>query len=219
MTSPRRPYRSHARADQARATRRRILDAALQLFVAQGYTGTTLAAVAEAASVSPQTLYNAVGGKAALLAAVYDVTLAGDDEPVPLAERPAILAVLAAPDGPSCVARYAAVSRELGERLAPLLVAILAEAGNPEVAELAARAEEQRAIGAAGVVGHLSERFGLRPGVTVDEGRDVLWALTAPEVPLRLVARRGWSWDRYEAWLADTLAHALLGAPPAEAPR
>jgi hypothetical protein len=60
----------------------------------------------------------------------------------------------------------------------------------------------------------LHERFSLREGLTVTEAADILWTLTAPELPLRLIHRRGWSLDRYEAWSADIMAHALLPASP-----
>lgn len=213
MSTGSRSYSSAVRTDQARATRRRILAAAHELFVADGYTGTTLGAVAKAAGVSLQTLYNSVGNKAALLTAVYDVTLAGDDDPVPIAQRPGIQAVFAAPDAPTCLARYAAVGRELGERAVPLVAVILAESGNPDIAALARVTEEQRLQGATATVAHVAERFELRPGLTIDRARDSLWALTAPDTAIRLVMRQGWSWDDYEAWLADAMVRLLL--PPA----
>ena len=116
-----RPYSSALRAEQTALTRRRILDAAGRLFAEQGYLGTTLAAVAAAADVSVQTVYNVVGGKAVLLKAVYDVTLAGDDEPVPMAQRPIVQAVVQAPDARACLARYAEMGRVLTERALPLI--------------------------------------------------------------------------------------------------
>jgi AcrR family transcriptional regulator len=209
----RRTYSSALRDEQAGLTRRRVLDAALRRFLADGYLGTTIEAVAREAGVSTQTVYNAVGGKPALLRAVYDVTLAGDDAPVPIAERPAFQAMLAETDGRRCLARYAALGRELWER-AGLLVATLlsqAAAGDPELRAFADTIEGQRATGTAMVASHVADRFGLRPGLTVQEAGDVLWALTAPEVTERLVVRRGWSADRAEAWLADAMADALLG--------
>ena len=113
----------------------------------RGYLGTTLAGVAAAAGVSVQTVYNVVGGKPVLLKAVYDVTLAGDDEPVPLAERPIFRAVLAAPDGRTCLVRYAGVSRLLGERLLPLVTMLLAQAatGDPELRAFVDTIEGERA--------------------------------------------------------------------------
>ena len=95
-----RRYSTALRAEQTALTRRRILDAAGRLLVERGYHGTTLNGVADAAEVSVQTVYNVVGGKAALLKAVYDVTLAGDDEPVPITERPEFRAAVEATDRP-----------------------------------------------------------------------------------------------------------------------
>jgi AcrR family transcriptional regulator len=209
----RRSYSSALRDQQAQLTRRRVLDAALELFLADGYLGTTIDAVARRAGVSTQTVYNAVGGKPALLRAVYDVSLAGDDEPVPIAERPAFQAMLAETDGRRCLARYAGLSRQLWERAGPLVVKLLSQtaAGDADLRAFADTAEDQRATGTAVVAGHVAERFGLRSGLTVQEAADALWTLTAPEVLERLVVRRGWSLDRAEAWLADAMADALLG--------
>jgi AcrR family transcriptional regulator len=169
--------------------------------------------VAREAGVSIQTVYNAVGGKPALLRAVYDVTLAGDDAPVPIAERPAFQAMLAETDGRRCLARYAALGRELWERAGSLVAMLLSQAaaGDAELRAFADTIEGQRATGTAMVASHVAERFGLRPGLTVQEAGDVLWALTAPELTERLVVRRGWSPDLAEAWLAGAMADVLLG--------
>jgi AcrR family transcriptional regulator len=209
-----RRYSMSLREEQTATTRRRILDVAGRLFMRQGYLGTTLSGIAKAAGVSVQTIYNLVGGKAALLKAVYDVTLAGDDEPVPMSERPLVQAVLDAPTGRASVERYAAMSRLLGERLLPLVSMLLAQAatGDPELREFAETVEGERAVGSRSMAAHVAERFGLRAGLDADAAADVLWALTSPDLTDRLVHRRGWGWDRYERWLATTMADALLGA-------
>src|SRR5262245_63012075 len=100
-----------ARAEQVRATRQKVLGAARDLFLRRGYHGTTVEAIAKRARVSPQTVYNVIGGKAAVLKAVYDVALAGDDEPVPMGRRPAYADLAAAPDPRSCLRVYAAIAR------------------------------------------------------------------------------------------------------------
>ena len=213
MSGPRR-YTTTLRAEQTALTRRRILDAAGRLFVGHGFAGTTVQAVAHAAGVSVQTVYNVVGGKAVLLKAVYDVTLAGDDEPVPMSERPESRAVLAAPTGRECLARYATMGRILGERLSPLVTVVLAQAGSgdADLAAFVATVEGERAVGTRGVATHVAERFGLRAGLDVDAAADVLWALTSPDLSDRLVVRRGWGWDRFERWLGTAMADALLGS-------
>jgi AcrR family transcriptional regulator len=208
-----RRYSTVLRAEQTALTRRRILDAAGRLFGERGYHGTTLGAVAEAAGVSVQTVYNVVGGKAVLLKAVYDVTLAGDDEPVPITERPEFRAVVEARTGRTCLARYSALGRVLGERITPLLTVLLAQAaaGDADLAAFVATIEGERAAGTRSVATLVAQRFGLRAGLDVDEAADVLWALTAPDLTDRLVVRRGWGWDRFETWLGTTMGEALLG--------
>lgn len=211
-----RAYSSALRAEQTALTRRRILDAAGALFAERGYLGTTLAAVAAAAHVSVQTIYNVVGGKAQLLKAVYDVVLAGDDEPVPMADRPIARAVVEATDGRDCLTRYAVMGRVLGERTLPLVSMLLAQAatGDADLAAFAETIEGERAIATAGVARHVAERFGLRPGLDIGQAADLLWALTSPDLADRLVRRRGWGWDRFQEWLGTAMADALLGPAP-----
>ena len=106
------------RADQARRTRKQIVDAAGRLFVDRGYSGTTVDAIATEAGVSRKTVFTSVGGKVALLKLAYDFTLAGDDAPVPLIDRPALQAVIAEPDPYRQVDLYAAAVTEKSRRVA-----------------------------------------------------------------------------------------------------
>jgi AcrR family transcriptional regulator len=218
--SPRR-YRSSLRSEQTAAGRRRILDAAGALFADHGYLGTTIAQIAAAAGVSTQSVYNMAGGKAELLKAVYDVAVAGDDAPVPMAERPAIQAMLAAPDPRQALALYARLGREIAQRTHRLVTVILAQAatGDAALTEFAAQIEAQRAIGTAATARHLASRFGLRPGLTEQAAADILWTLTAPDIVERLITQRNWPWDTYERWLADTMASSLLPPDPETTPR
>ncbi len=146
MPPPRR-YSTALRDEQTALTRRRILEKALGSFTEHGYPGTTLAAVAAAAGVSVQTVYNVVGGKPALLKAVYDTTLAGDDSPVPMAERPVIRAAMEAADGRECLVRYAKAGRMLGERVLPLVTILFAQAatGDADLRAFVDTIEDERA--------------------------------------------------------------------------
>ena len=85
--TPRRGYASPARTEQARQTRKRVIEAATRLFVQQGYATTTMRAIADAADVSVPTVELLFGTKAQLLHVVIDVAVAGDDEPVPVLNR------------------------------------------------------------------------------------------------------------------------------------
>jgi AcrR family transcriptional regulator len=205
-----------ARAEQVRATRQKVLGAARDLFLRRGYAGATIEAIAKRAQVSPQTVYNVVGSKVALLKAVYDVALAGDDEPVPVGARPAFADIAAAPDARSALALYARMARQMYRRAGPLITVVFVEGSgrDPDLRAFIDTIENERRTGNAGMAGHIAARFGLRPGLTETEAADLLWALTAPELVDRLVRRRGWTVDRYEQWLAGAMADALVG--PAE---
>lgn len=211
------PPATAARAEQVRATRQKVLGAARDLFLHRGYFGATIEAIAKRAEVSPQTVYNVVGGKAALLKAVYDVALAGDDEPVPVGQRPIFAEIAAAADARACLGLYARLGREMLDRAGPLVTVVFVE-GSGRDADLRAfidKIETERAIGTAGMAHHIATRFGLRPGLTEAEAADVLWALTSPEMADRFTRRRGWSPDRYQQWLAGAMADALVGPPVA----
>ncbi|MHC1560561.1 TetR family transcriptional regulator [Actinomycetospora sp. C-140] len=207
------PARAH-RAEQIRETRARVLGAARELFVRRGYTGATVDAIAHRAGVSPQTVYNVIGTKADVLKAVYDVALAGDDEPVPVGARPHAVAMAAAPDAATALRLYARVGRQMLERAGALLTTVYIQAPgrDPQVRAFVETIERERSIGTASVARSLADRFGLREGLTVAEAGDILWTLTAPETADRLLRRCGWSLDRYEAWLARTMTEALVGA-------
>ncbi len=211
-----RPYDSALRTEQALLTRARIIDAARRLLLQHGTTGLTIAGLAKAGDVSPQTIYNAIGGKAAVIKAVYDVTLAGDDEPVAMGDRPMFRSMQEAADGRQMLAQYAELGRQLSERLLPLVTKLLAQAasGDPELQAFADTIEGERATGTANMARAISERFGLRDGLSVQDAADILWTLTSPDLTDRLVNRRGWSWDKTERWIGGVMADALLGPQP-----
>lgn len=206
-----RGYDNSRRTEAARLTRARILAAAREQFLGVGYHGTTIAALARAAEVSPQTIYNTIGGKAEVLKAVYDVLLAGDDEPIAMNQRPEMARVRTQPDASSTLRAYAAFARLLLESTGPLLGAVLAEGAgsDAELSAFLATIDTERRIGNTGVVRHIAERFGLGDGVSPDRAVDLVWTLTAPENADRLVRRCRWSFDDYERWLSDALAAGL----------
>jgi AcrR family transcriptional regulator len=207
-----RPYDNSRRAEQARATRRRVVDAARGLLLAQGYAATTIPQVAKAAGVSAETVQKGFGTKAALAKAVYDVTLVGDDEPVPLRDRPEFQAVIAETDPARKLAAYAIVGRVLWERLGPLMAVLVqgAQAGEPDLVAFVATVRRESYLGASGLVADLAERGALRPDLTVEQARDELWLLIQPELWLLLLNERGWSLDAVQAWLTRTASAALL---------
>ena len=157
MTDVRRPYRSPLRDEQAAATRRRIVDAGRDLFIERGYAATTIDAIAERADVSRKTVFTAVGGKAAVLKLAFDWSLAGDDEPVPIADRPEVRRMMQGTDPAVVLARWVAMNAAIAGRVAALHhVLVVAADTDPQAAALLDTVERQRASGARAVVARLA---------------------------------------------------------------
>jgi AcrR family transcriptional regulator len=210
---PRRRYNATRRQAQAAQTRQDILDAANRLFVEGGYAGTTLAAIARAAGVVVETIYRAYGSKAELFKAVVQAAVAGgaDRARVPVEQRPAIAAVIAETDPHRQLELYAATRPGIHARAGTLLrVLIGAAATDPELAELWTQIEKERLSGMGRFARLLADRGVLRPGLSAEEARDLLWTLNSLAVHDLLVRQRGWSPERYRDWLAAALARELL---------
>ncbi len=210
---PRRAYRSTKRAEQVAQTRRDILAAAGVAFRAGGYTGVSMPTIAAESGVAVETIYRAFGSKAGLFSAVVDAAVAGGASraEIPVTERPAIRAIAEEPDPRRQVERYAATQPGIHRRAGPLL-RVLRDAAptDPELEALWNSIEDGRRHGQAGFVAMLAGRGVLRPGLSVEDGRDGLWTLTSLAVFDMLVGTCGWSVERYERWLADRLIDLLL---------
>jgi AcrR family transcriptional regulator len=214
----RRGYRSALRDRQAAATRHAVLGAARELFLAQGYGATTVDQIAERAGVSKPTVFTAVGNKQAVLAAVRDVALAGDDLPVTVAEREPFQAVAAEPDPYRAVALMAGHLTDLWGRYAPIREVLrgAASSGEPALRELWDLSEQQRLTAARRFVATLGGKGPLRDELDHDTAAEITWVHISPGNYLGLVIQRGWTRAAYQHWLARTLTAALL--PPATCP-
>jgi len=165
--------------------------------------------VAGDVGVSVETIYKAFANKAGLLKAVFDVSVAGDDDPVPMAERDVIGQIIAEPDAARKLVLYAEHMVESMPRAAP--VQLLARAAAAVDADAAAVWEQTRAELLKGMTLFAQdlERTGALQ-VPVDDARDVLWTYVSPELYELLVLARGWTVERYGTFLADGLVHALV---------
>ena len=201
--TPRRSYNSEGRREAARRNRAAVVEACRELLFQDGYHATTVRAVAERAGVSAETVYKSFGGKPGMVKALWDITLAGDDEPVPMGDRPQMQEILRTGELSTKLRLYAAFARGIHERITPLF-ALLTQAG-PDVGEVLATAERERLAGVTGFVRHLDEAGALAPEADPAHLADALWALAGPQLYTQLTAGRGWSADMYEEWLADTL--------------
>jgi AcrR family transcriptional regulator len=211
-----RRYLSRLRDDGARRTRRLVLAAARELFAAQGYVSTTVEQIADRAGVSKPTVFASVGSKRTILKELRDLALAGDEEPIPVIERPWYQQVLTEPDPWRSLRLYAHNAVRMHQRAAEVEEVLRnAAAADPELRELWQTSEDERRVGARTVVDALLSKGPLKPSLDRDAAIDVLWVLTAGDAYRRLVHSRGWPIQRYEQWLADTYCTQLLGTPHA----
>jgi AcrR family transcriptional regulator len=211
LTAGPRPYRSTLRDEQSRVTRRRIVDAGAELFVERGYVPTTIDAIAERAGVSRRTVFTSVGSKADILKLAFDWTLAGDDEPIPIADRPVVRQLMQADDPADVLEPWLAMNAAINERIATLyLVTVVAADADPEVATLLATSEGQRLDGARRVVDRVVEVGGLRPDVTRDEAAEILDVLIDPMNYRRFVGIHGWEPEAYVRHLQAMATQSIL---------
>jgi AcrR family transcriptional regulator len=213
MTPPvkdKRRYDSSRRQELARQNRQAIVDAARDLLVANGYAATTIGEIARRAGVSVETVYKAFGNKAGLAKAVFDVTVVGDDEPIPLAERPEIRVVEAEPDARKKIELFFETFPTRRSRTAPI-ERMIRDAAATDAGAAAVRDElmaEQRR-GMAMFATRLVEDGGVRPDLTVEDVADILYAYVSLDF-FELLIGRGWSQQRYGRFVTDALIAALV---------
>lgn len=196
-----------SRRDKARATRRRMVEAAYRAFVAQGYSSTTMPSIAKDAGVAVQTLYFTFGTKADLLQAAYEYAVLGDDETPPHL-RPQWQAYEAEPDLVRAVDLIVDGTLDVFERAAPLHAAA---AGDTEARGRYEFNEGLRRAGFEQLVALLAAKHPLREGVTPQHARDVMLVVLGPPVYTQLTRDLQWSRAAAQGWIADALLEQLFG--------
>ena len=210
---PVRRYDSSRRRELAERTRALVLDAAHRLFLERGFAAATMPDIASAAGVSVQTIYKVFGNKPGLAKAVFDVAIAGDDEPVPMVERASLARVRDEPDPRKKLQRYGEHLAAVAPRHVPIQLVILAAAAtDPEAGKVWQQLQDERLRGMTMFAKSLHAEGQLRAGVSLAEARDVLWTYNSAELFQLLVVERRWSAKRYGRWVADALTAALLPA-------
>jgi AcrR family transcriptional regulator len=198
--------------NRARATRRKIIAAATELFIAHGYAATKLEDVATKARVAVQTVYFHFSNKRTLLKESVDVAAVGDDAPVPLLERPFVQEIRDEPDPRTALAIWTATSREIFVRVAPIMRVVRDAAAMDEaMAEQWAVNQRQRAAAQRMLVELLAEKGALRDGLSPDRATDIVFSLISHELFLLLTVERGWGADEWERWITATVGDAVLG--------
>jgi AcrR family transcriptional regulator len=195
----RRRYHSPLREQRAKQTREAVLAAATRLFTTQGWAATGMRDIAREAGTATETLYSYFPSKTALLQAVIDIAVVGDEAPVPLAERPEFTA-LAEGSRAERIAASARLVTDIQVRTAGL-AKLLREAayGDETIAEMLDATRARQRVDTEGAL-----RLVLRRDPEARE-IDSVWAVVSIEVFLLLVEVRGWSVQEYESWLTETL--------------
>jgi AcrR family transcriptional regulator len=205
----RRRYYSPLRADQARQTRARILDAAYRLFADRGYAGTTIAAVADEAGVSPETIYLTLGGKRGLLEGVIEMAMAPEDDPSD--QEDALWSELAklseARDRLHAMIEY---SCAILARTAPVHGVIRGAADKEAFAAALGRRllHDRLTNQTERIREHLGDH--LREGLSAADAGQRYCALTSPELYHTLTVEFGWRAEKHKKWLTHLLEAELL---------
>ncbi|WP_306324050.1 MULTISPECIES: TetR/AcrR family transcriptional regulator [unclassified Streptomyces] len=198
---------------RSQQTRRKMLDAAMKLFVRHGYGLTTIESIAQESGVAVQTIYFSFGNKEQILKELIDLHVAGDDDPVPTLERPQVVEALSLDDPRELVRALAGMTRVINERVVPLLEVLrnaVISSGNG--AELWETNKEQRRMVQRRFVEVLAEKGALAEDLDIDRAVDTCYVVLGPEVYHLFVTERGWSPAQWESWVhQDLCGHLLAG--------
>lgn len=200
-----------SRAERSRLTRARVVAAATDLFVAQGYLQTTMADIARGAEVAVQTLYLSFGSKVAVLSAALDVAIAGDDEPVPVLERAWFTTLRETPDGPAALEVFVEATSRIIERVYPLYAVTRDGSTDPELAEVLATNKQLRFVVHSRAAQELAAKNGFRPDLPAERAGQVIYTLMSQETYGLLVVEHGWTRDDWAGWVRRHLQTELFG--------
>lgn len=202
----RRAYRTNIRRGDAPAL---VCEAAYRLFSTKGYLATSIEDIAAEAGVARPTVFTAVGSKPVILRTVVDQALAGDELPVPIADRPWWREAIDEPDPVRSIQLYARNMCRISGRAGLVLRALeVAASIDADAAEVWARFQHQRRVGLNEFAVTLAQKTrALR--YDQDTITDTMWTL-APDAYSRLVHDAGWPVERFQAWLADVLQRIFL---------
>ncbi|HEX9066701.1 MAG TPA: helix-turn-helix domain-containing protein [Streptosporangiaceae bacterium] len=196
---------------RTRLARRAVVGAARELFLQRGYAATTIDAISGQSDVPQATVYRLFASKLGILKALLDASIGGDDQPVPVRERPDVAALFAAPDPAELLAGMAGITATINQRSNDVYrVLVSAAASDPAAADLLGDIQRQRDQGQGQIARALAGRGVLRAGLDEAGAQDLIHALMAPEVYQLLVIDRHWQPGRYQQWLASTLVQQLV---------
>jgi AcrR family transcriptional regulator len=205
--SPNKSGRGQART---RLARRAVVESARTLFLERGYAATTIEAISEHSDVPSATVYRLFSSKLGILKAVLDTSIAGDDQPLAVQERPDVASLFSEPDPHKLLAGFAGITTAINQRTNDIYRVLVSAAGSDlAAAELLEEIRQERDRGQSRIARSLARAHALKPGLRERDAADLIHTLMAPEVYRLLVGDRGWTPERYQQWLATTLTQQL----------
>jgi AcrR family transcriptional regulator len=206
--APSRTGRGQART---RLARRAVVEAARALFLERGYAATTIDALSDHSDVPPATVYRLFSSKLGILKALLDRSIAGDDQPAAVQERPDVASLFTETDPHKLLAGFAGITTAINQRTNDIYRVLESAAGSdPAAAELLDEIRQQRDRGQSRIARSLGRARALKPGLRERDAADLIHALMSPEVYRLLVGDRRWTPERYQQWLATTLTQQLI---------
>jgi AcrR family transcriptional regulator len=206
--------RPDKRAERSRRTREKVVEAARELFLAQGYGATSLQEIADQAGVAVQTIYFVFRNKRTLFKDVVDTSIAGDTEPVATMDREWFRAACAEPTAAGQLRAHVHGTREILGRVAPIMPLIAAAAAtDPEIAAQWPDVADPRYTVQYAAAEALAGKPDTRPGLSIEMAADLLFGLLSPQLYLIFVRDRDWSPDTWEEWARTALTSQLCADP------
>jgi AcrR family transcriptional regulator len=214
-----RTYDASRRRELAAQSRARVIEVARRHFTDHGYAASTIASIAAEADVSVQSITMNFGNKPGLVRALFDVALVGDDDATPLADRSWITAIHAEPDPHKKLRMFALTLARILPRTAAIQLLVRDAAADPGLDAVWQQITFGRLMGMTDMANNLEAGGHLRPGVSVEDARDVLWTYSAPEIYELIVIQRGRSTDDYANFVATGTIASLLTSPASSKPK
>ena len=185
-----------------------------RLLRSKGYAGTTIEAIAQGAGVSAASVYSIFKSKTGILTALLDQSTFGPGY------EEAVRQALSAGEAETRLRLAAGIARQIHDAQSAIFD-LLRGAGvvAPELAKLEQQRESLRYERQERMIVSLREARRLRPELDYASARDIFWMLTGGDVYRMLVRERGWTSEKYQNWLADTLISSLITTPKANPAR
>lgn len=201
-----------SRRERARATRLRVTKAAYALFCERGYTGTTMADIADAAGVAVQTVYFTFHTKSEVLSSTYELAVHGEGDPGPPQMQPWYARAVAEPDVARALRWFVEGAGEILRRVTPLdIVVRTAAESDPDTARVRGHSEELRVDSYREIIDFLRAKSGLRPELTPERATHLLLLYVGPAAYRALVGDCAWTHAEWVAWTSATLLEQVFG--------